>query len=352
MKKVDGVVMTVTLKDIAQALGVSHTTVYRAVNNKPGVSEETRLKVMKKAKELNYKPNVIARGLVSKKTSFIGVIVPHIEAPDFPKALQGIEDVISNYGYDMILCTSRDDEKILVSRVAVLREKMVEGIIMAPGVCCTQAVEELINEVYDAGPPIVLFNVLMNNIKAPSVVVDNISAGYIATQHLIELGHTRILHIHGPSGDLTSRHRFSGYYKALADGHIDFDSELVVVARGYSRDVGYEVLCKAINNGVTFTAVYAYCDDLALGAYRALKENGIRVPQDVALVANDNVDAVMFCEVPISSVSYDRKAMGQVAAETLLAQINGEEGSTVILEPELIVRDSTVGCKPCSVANL
>lgn len=333
--------MAVTLKDIARMLGISHTTVHRAVNGKPGVSEDTRRRVMEKVKQLDYAPNVIARGLVSKRTSFIGVIVPFVEAPHFPQAIQGVEDVIRDLGYDMILCTTRDMENILLERIQVLREKMVEGIIVAPGICCSKAVEKSINDLYTRGTPTVVLNVLMSNIKVPVVVSDNVLAGYIATNHLIRQGRSRILHLHGPSSDLTSRHRFNGYYNALADAHVDFDSKLVLVMEGYSRDIGYQAVSKAIEDGIDFSAVYAYCDELALGAYKALREHKLRVPKDVAIIGNDNIDAAEVNEVPISTIAYDKKKMGTLAAQVLLDEIGGIGGQTVIIQPQLIERDSS-----------
>lgn len=333
--------MTVTLKDIAKLLGVSHTTVYRAVNNKPGVSEDTRRKVLQKVEELSYVPNVIARGLVSKRTSFVGVIVPFIESIYFSQAIQGVEDIIKDFGYDMILCTTRDREATLLESIQVLKEKMVEGMIVAPGICCTQAVEGTINDLYTSGMPMVVLNVLINSLKAPIVVGDDVRAGYLAAKHLIDQGRNRILHVHGPPSDLTSRHRFSGYYSALVDSLVDFDSELVTVVNGYSSDIGYQAVYKALKSGVKFSAIYAYCDELALGAYRALKEFDLRVPEDVALVGNDNSDVSVVNEVPITTVGCDKKQLGMVAAKTLLAQIDGGKGETVIIEPELIVRKSS-----------
>lgn len=332
--------MSVTIRDIARELGISHTTVYRVVNGKPYVSEETRKKVLKKIEELNYRPNVIARGLTSKRTSFIGVIVPNVGSSCFYEAIEGIEDVLHDVGYDMILCTTREREDVFFDKLTMLKDKMVEGIIIAPGLCCSEKIQGVINETHESGLPVCVFNVLLKNVKAPNVVNDNVRGAYMATQHLVNLGHRKILHIHGPSSDLTSRHKFEGYYKALSDSVIDFNTELVHVVNGYSRQDGYDAICQVLSKGVEFTAVFAFCDELALGVYKALKDHGLRVPDDVSLIGYDNSDYMEINEVPLTSVHYDKRRVGVLAAQVILDKLQGQEGASQIIEPQLVVRES------------
>lgn len=261
----------------------------------------------------------------------------------FYEALEGIEDVLHDVGYDMILCITREKEHVFLDKLRMLKDKMVEGIIVAPGLCCSENIQNVINETYESGLPVCVFNVFLKNVKAPNVVNDNVRGAYMATQHLITLGHKKILHIHGPSSDLTSRHKFEGYYKALSDSVIDFNTELVQVVNGYSRQDGYDTICQVLSRGVEFTAVFAFSDELALGIYKALKDNGLRVPDDVSLIGYDNSDYVEINEVPLTSVHYDKRQIGVLAAQIILNRLKGLEAGTQIIEPKLVLRESCKG---------
>lgn len=334
--------MSVTLKHIAEQVGVSHTSVYKALNNKPGLSAETRKAILKKAKELGYVPNVIARGLVSNRSSFIGVLVPNVLATCFSKALQGIEDVVGEFGFAVILCTTRDQENILFDKVKFLKSKRVEGVIMAPGICCSDKVKRLLNDMSNSNWPVTVFNVFLEGTEVPCVVNDNVLGGYLATKHLIKLGHKRILHLHGPASDLTSKHKYQGYCQALSEASIEVHDELIAVAEKSTREVGYRLVKEAIEKRIDFTGVFAFYDDLALGAYQALKECGLQVPEDVALVGYDDIDASQTCEVPLTTIHYDKKEVGRIAADILLRQLNREISTvqSVLIRPELVIRDS------------
>jgi len=336
--------MPVTLRDIAEKAGVSVITVSRAMNNKPDVTPETRQRILTIATELNYTPNAHARALVGGKSNIIGLVVADNANPFYARMIRGIEEASTANGFSVILSNTNEDPDREASAIQVLREKRVDGLLITSVQCGKVLLEPLLQD----KTPFVLLNRYVDGLVADCVLNDNFMGAYLATAHLCSLGHRRIMHVTGPDNISSVRERMKGYRKALDEYQIDFDSQMVLHTNlrlddGYQKVLHYFQTAKHLP-----TAVFAYSDLLAFGVLKALRELGISVPGQVALVGYDDIDFAQVIEPALTTVSQPAFEIGFKGTEILLEKINNPSNDApparqVVFPPQLIIRASSGG---------
>ncbi len=332
--------MRVSIKDIARAAGVSHSTVSRALSNNPLVAQATRDRIQQIALELGYTPNAIARGLVTQQSHTIGVIVTTIADPFAGEILRGIEEIAGSNRYRVILGTSHADPVREVAMVKSLREWRVDGVIVASSRVGARYLP-LLNEI---GVPLVLINSQQEGPFTHSVAVDNLESTTRAVQHLIQLRHRLIGYLGGPSDHAAQRERLTGYQRALANAGITFDPSLVTTGNG--RAEGGEQVAQLVARSPTPTAFFCYNDMTAIGALHALKRCGLRVPDDVSLVGFDDIELALYVDPPLTTIHQPKDEMGHLAMWMLLDLLNGRTVTNVTVTGKLIVRSSTRALAP------
>jgi len=332
--------MDATIKDVAQLAGVSYTTVSRALNDKRGVNRETKSKVLRAARELMYRPNAMARGLVNKRSHSIGLVIPDITNPFFPEVARGIEDGANEAGYSTILCNTNWEHPKEANYIDLLVEKRVDGIILAPiSPAVTFSPQSLRNRV-----PIVYVDKVPRESGGSFVMIDNVRGGYLATKHLIDSGYREIGFIGAPNDSSTIDERLKGYRMALEEHGLMINKGFIRFG-DYKRETGFNIIRKMIREKQYPRAIFAENDLLALGVLQGAKEQGLSVPQDIAVVGFDDIPMASFPEVQLTTVYQPKYRMGRLAVEILIEGIDKQENFAerkVVLESELIIRKSSV----------
>ena len=328
--------MSISIKDIAKAAGVSHSTVSRALRHSPLISDKTGRRMRGLAEEMGYVPNAIARGLVTKSTRTIGLVVTTIADPFVADIAGGVEELALEHGYSVFLCNSNAQPHREIAAVKTLRENRVDGVI----VTSSRVGDLYLPLLEEMKVPIVLINNQRNGQYVWSVATDNIHGGRLATDYLIELGHKRIGYIGGWSQASSSRDRLRGYKRALKAHRIPFDSQLV--SRGNGRmEGGQEWGRKLLSLPHPPTAIFCYNDMTAIGALMALREANLRVPEDLSVVGFDDIALAAYVEPPLTTIAQSKHEMGRLAMGMLLDLLSGKESvSNIVLKGELIVRAS------------
>jgi DNA-binding LacI/PurR family transcriptional regulator len=328
--------MKLSIKDIALAAGVSHSTVSRALSNSPLIPEATRLRVQRIAQRKGYTPNAIARGLVTRRSQAIGVVVTTIADPFVAEVVRGIEEVAGDQGYRVFLATSHDDPARELNVVTALREWRVDGVIVAAS-RIGSLYGPLLQQI---GVPIVLINNQHPGAFIHAIGVDDAQGAQIATHHLIQLGHRIIGHLRGPADHRASKNRLAGYRRALKRAEIPFDSSLV--ESGDGRAAGGERILQLLAHFPPPTAVFCYNDMTAIGAMRALGLCGIRVPEDVSLIGFDDIPFAMYVDPPLTTIQQPMAQMGRQAmlmALTLMKEPRSRVPD-IVIPGTLIERES------------
>lgn len=329
--------MNVTIKDIAREARVSYATVSRALNNKYGVNPETRERILKIAEELNYSPNAIARGLVSSRSFTLGLILPDLTNPYFPAVAAGIESYAQDRGYSVFLCNTNWDRRRETGYIKLLSERRVDGIILAPA---GSTIEENVRALL---PMVFVSNAPKDSLHS-SVVIDNIRGGYLAAKHLIECGHSAIGFIGVSEHEMADNDRLEGYRRAFRRYGREIDPRFISFG-DFRQQTGYDIITEMIKSGEYPDAIFAENDVLAIGILHGIKDSGLRVPEDIALIGFDDIAFSAYQEIQLSTINQPKEQMGITAAEILIDEIDREPGEIpprrVILEPELIVRASS-----------
>lgn len=327
--------MRVSIKDIAKAAGVSHSTVSRALADSPLIAARTRARIHRIAQKRGYAPNAIARSLVTRQTRAIGVVVTSIADPFIADVVRGIERVALEQGYRVFLGTSHDVPSREVSLVKALREWNVDGVIVASSRMGGQY-QPLLEAL---GAPIVLINhqSATGGHSIHSVAVDDVLGGELATQHLIERGHRAIAYLGGPADRLSNRERFKGYRRALAQAKIPFNAALTLPGNGHIESG--EPVTQLLD--LKPTAIFCYNDMTALGTLHALRKCGMTVPRDVSLVGYDDIALAAYTNPPLTTVRQPKDELGSQAMHMLLNLLNDAPVVNVKLSVELVVREST-----------
>lgn len=330
-------VRQVSIKDIARIARVSHPTVSRALQNSPLVNRATAAKIRKIAEAAGYRPSAVARGLVTRRTKTVGLVVTTVADPFAGEVACGIERKANDHGYAVFLANSNADAESERKMVQAMAERRVDGII----VTSSRVGSDYLPMLAQLNVPMVLVNDQYPGEFVHSVMIANEEGSCAATQHLIELGHRRIAYVGDRSGYQTETERLEGYKKALSEGGIEFDSGLAV--HGDGRPAGAADAMEALLElAEPPTAVCCYNDMTALGAMRAIRERGLRVPEDVSVTGFDDLFFAEYLEPALTTVRQPMRRMGEMAMENLMKLMSGKDAvAQVKVGAELVVRKST-----------
>lgn len=328
----------ITIKDIAREVNVSVSTISRVLNNKPDVSEETKIKVEKAIKKLGYNPNRIARGLVLRKTNSIGLVIPDINNPFFPEIIKGVERTAKKLGYSLILCNTDNDKKEERESISLLRSKQVDGMILSLSLENKAVLKGLEKEKF----PIVQIDRQIKDSIYPAVTIDNKRSAYIATEYLIKQGHKKIGHITGDLSTETAINRLNGFKLALKEHNITVKKEWILEG-DYSKESGKEMMEKIIKLEDRPTAIFFANDLMAFGAYETIFEYNYRIPEDFSIMGHDNIEITSFVKPGLTTMDQPKYRLGEIAAKKLISMIENRDEKAlqnVILKNAMIVRDS------------
>lgn len=335
--------MTIRLKDIAQDLGLSVVTISKALRHHPDIAEQTRERILRRVRELDYQPNLTARSLVTGKSYLIGLIVPGLIHPFFAEVARSLSAVIGRAGYSLVLASSEEDAALEQREVEHMMARRLDALVIATSGDRIKPYERLVrNQI-----PFVLIDRELAGLAANFVGVDDQAVGRIATEHLIEQGAQRIAHIRGRENSV-GQSRFAGYCKALKAAGMDFSASLVVSRSNVDVDsvqMGAEAMRILLASRQRPDAVFAYNDPLAIGAMDAILEAGLRIPEDVAVIGCGNLYYNPSLRVPLSSIDQRSGQIGERTAAILLRSLAAQSSqplARVILTPELVARASTL----------
>jgi LacI family transcriptional regulator len=331
-----------TIKDIARIAKVSPTTVSMALHDHPRISTRTRKRILRIAKRENYQPSLVARALVGKGSYSIGLIVSSLTDPFYPELAQAVEENSLQLGYNMILCSTKNDIGVEKYCIDSLRSRGVDGIIISSAQLVDPNVESLIEGDF----PTVLVNRRIKNEplaeRVDYVVVDNFLGAHMLMEHLFRLGHDRIGMITGLLNTSTGFERAEGAKRFLGERGLQLDPKLLTDG-GYSRELASVAARKLLNLNPRPSAIFAASDEMALAAREAILDLGLHIPQDIALVGFDGIDATGYRRVEITTVAQRRYEMGSMALKILIDRIEKRTPpmtSQVIMKPDMVIRDS------------
>ncbi|KOY79389.1 catabolite control protein A [Apilactobacillus kunkeei] len=327
----------VTIYDVARESGVSMATVSRVLNGNSNVRQATKEKVLKVIDDLDYRPNAVARGLASKKTTTVGVIIPDVTDGYFSSLARGIDDIATMYKYNIILANSDDNPDKEASVLNTLLSKQVDGIIFMGN----EINDDLRADFKRSDCPIVLAGSVDINNSVPSVNIDYADAVKNETERLIKNGNSRIAFASGSmKQDVNKEYRLKGYVSALENNGIKFDEKLVFETKGTYED-GYDLAERIINDRIT--AAVATNDELAAGILNGMTDKGVSVPQDFELFTSNNTKLAKMMRPQLSSITQPLYDIGAVAMRLLTKIMNKEEidNRYVVLGYEIVERDST-----------
>ncbi|MFC0611406.1 LacI family DNA-binding transcriptional regulator [Scopulibacillus daqui] len=325
------------MSDVAKLANVSTATVSRVLSQPEKVSKDTREKVMKVIKEFNYQPHMVARQFRTKETKTILVVVPDITDAFFSEVLRGIEHMAVRNGYQVILGDAENDPKREKEYTNLLLQRQADGMVLLTARMDQQDLENISNHF-----PMVLACEYIDGLDVPTVSIDNISSARKATEHLIHLGHTKIAHITGPMNVVLSRDRLKGYQQAMLSHDITINPAYIQESE-VSFESSYDQMMKLLALETPPTAVFVFNDEMAIGAIKAVKDSGLNVPKDVAVVGFDNLKMSSIYEPNITTIHQPKYEIGSKAMELLLKLINGEtlQKKRFVLNDKLVVRESS-----------
>jgi LacI family transcriptional regulator len=331
----------VTISDVATNAGVSPTTVSRVLNGGYPVAKPTRLQVEKVVRELGYIRNAHAQALRRTSTGIIGVIIHDVADPYFSEIVAGIQEVAAANQRLVVLCDSLREPASELQYVQMLRGQRVDAIILAGGAiedaAYLRAIRQNASALKQQGARMVICG-RHSSVTTPTVVPDNRRGGELLTQHLIGKGHRRIVEIMGPSSFSTTEERSSGHRQALADAGIERDPSLAIHGR-FTRESGYEATRAMLASGADFTAVFAANDLMAVGALAALREAGLKVPDDVSVVGFDDIPIVRDVMPGLTTIRVPMRQMGRRSMEIAIDP-SDHRPRVVVLPVELVERES------------
>lgn len=326
-----------SIKDIARVARVSHSTVSRALQNSPLVNAETAETIRRIARESGYRPSAIARGLVTKRTQTIGLVVTTVADPFASEVVSGVEQAANAHGYSVFLADSDADPVREQQVVQSFAERRVDGIVVTSsrvGALYLPLLSEM-------RVPIVLVNNQHPGEFVHSVTIDNLAGSRAAADHLLALGHRRIAYLGDQFGYQSDTERLAGYRQALQHAGLPFHNELVVRGDGKPEEA-MRAMEKLLALSAPPTAVFCYNDMSALGAMRAIRLHGKRIPEDISVVGFDDLFVGSYLQPTLTTVRQPMRKMGLLAMESLFQLMSGEESAIrITLDAELIVREST-----------
>jgi len=332
-----------TIREVAKVANVSITTVSRVSNGSKGVSAKTRRRVLNVIKELGYSPSAMASGLKTRISKSIGIAVPDTIGDFYGEVINGIESVATENEYNLIISLNHHIIKEELAAVNFFKAKKVDGAILVT----TSGDDDYVHSLIEEGYNIVLLDRDPHGLKVDTVKIDNFRGGYIATEYLLNLGHSAILFIQGFPYIDSSKERFNGYKRALKDKKIKFNPDFILNG-DFLVDSGYLSVKKYLEeHGLNFTAIFAANDQMAIGAIKSLNDKGISVPDGVSIVGFDDSYISPYVIPPLTTIKQRREEMGKVATGLLLDRISSQSKKEripqqIIIPVELIKRESAI----------
>jgi len=331
-----------TIHDIAKRLNFSASTISRALNNNPNISEASRKLIKKTAEEMGYRPNILAASFRTKRTNTIGVVVPLINRHFFSSVISGIEDVAYKRGFTVTISQSKDDFEKEYKITQTLFSNRVDGLILSIGMNTTDFSH--LKLFTDRNIPLVFFDRVVDEIEAHKIVIDDFGGGYRATKHLIKQGAKKVAHIGGPLNLKIYKNRQDGFLKAIKESGLEIEKSLII-NNSLTRADGTLAIKKLLQNKQIPDAIFCANDTTALSVIIFLKEKGIAVPKDILVVGFSNEPFSEVVTPAISTVKQPGFLMGEKAANLIIHQINNKDikpnFETIIMPTELIIRESS-----------
>ena len=325
-----------TMKDIARLAQVSTSTVSHVINGSRFVSDEIRDKVMRIVVELNYTPSYIARSLKVKATKTIGLLVTATNNPFFSEVMAGVEQYCQKNQYNLIIATTGGDAKRLQQNLQTLIHKQVDGVLLMCGDSRFQADMEL-----EVSLPLVVMDWWFTELNADKILENSERGGYLATKSMVDAGHQKIGIITGNLRKSVAKNRLQGYKKALSEANIVLNPDWIVESHFDFEGgiVGAQKLLALLDRP---TAIFCCSDTIAIGAYQAIQNQGLRIPQDISIMGYDDIELARYLFPSLSTISQPKAELGKLAVETLLQRIQepNENYRTLVLEPTCILRES------------
>jgi len=331
----------VTIKDIAKELGISASTVSRALKDHPDISSKTKEAVNKLAKEWHYKPNAVALSLRHSKTNIIGVIIPEIVHHFFSSVISGIEEIANKAGYNVMMFQSNESFEREIANVQALLSSRVDGVLVS----MSKETKDFshFKELRDNGIPIVFFDRVCNELSSDNVIVDDFAGAFAAVEHLINIGCKRIAHLSAPQHMLLGQNRLKGYRQALLKHKMPIDEDLIIKCDSYEESI--ELTPELLKLSTPPDAIFAVNELTAAGALTAVKKVGFRVPEDISIVGFTDGLVSRTTDPNLTTLEQHGYEVGLKASELLVGRIKeGDmdyEPVTKVVKTNLIVRGST-----------
>jgi LacI family transcriptional regulator len=335
------------MKDVADDLGVSIAVVSRALRNSHEISPATRARVLKRVAELNYRPNLAARALVTGRTGLMGLVVPDLVHSFFAELAVGLSSTLRQNGFGLVVSSSEEDPELEREEIERLLARGVDALLIAS----VQRSTEVFRSISEQSVPYVLLDRWLSGLSANFVGVNDEKVGIIATEHLIRIGCQRVAHIRGTNVS-TAIGRLEGYTKALLAHHIPVRNDYIVSAKGLDRSAaagGYAAAAKLLAVDPRPDGIFCCNDPVAIGAMRAILEVGLRIPEDIAVIGAGNLRFDDSLQVPLSSIDQRSEILGQRAAQLAIRLVTAQgplRPKVIVLEPGLVVRKSTERAMP------
>jgi LacI family transcriptional regulator len=332
----------ITIYDLAKKLNLSIATVSRALKDDPVVSKKTKKKIADLAEQMGYRSNHFARNLRNQRTNTIGVIVPRLDSYFMATVISGIENVANNEGYNLIISQSSESSDKEIECAKTMFNNRVDGLLVS----LAYDTEDLnhFDLFFKRHIPLIFFDRVMDHENCPNILIDNRRAAYEVTQHLINQGCQRIVHITATPRRNVYVDRLQGYKHALADHNIPFEENFLIISN-LSQEAGELAAKKILQMDPLPDAIFVANDNCAVGCMLALKQAGIKIPEDIAFAGFNNDPVSKVIEPNLTTINYRGYEMGQAAAHNLINHLNGtatiRSTNTIILRSELIVRDSS-----------
>ncbi|SFB36941.1 transcriptional regulator, LacI family [Lentibacillus halodurans] len=330
--------MTVTIYDVAREANVSMATVSRVVNGNPNVKPVTRKKVLATIQELGYRPNAVARGLASKRTTTVGAIIPDISSIFFAELARGIEDIATMYKYNIILSNSDQNKDKELQLINAMLEKQVDGILFMGG----DITNEHVDQFHTSSVPVVVAATNDETNTIPSVNIDYEAAAFEATSFLLDKGNVNIAFISGVDDTLINQQKYDGYVRAFKEKSVRLNDEYILTG-DYSYDSGIEAVNQLLEMNDRPTAVFVASDEMALGVIHGAQDKGYQVPDDLEVFGFDNTRLATMVRPTLSTIVQPMYDIGAVAMRLLTKYMNKEdvEEKKVVLPHRIVERDST-----------
>ena len=332
----------ITIKDIARILGISPSTVSRALKDHPDINADTKKAVNELANKLKYRPNAVALSLKNSRSYTIGVIIPEIVHYFFSSVISGIEDVASQKGFTVIICQSNESYEREVANARTLLSHRVDGVLVSVSKE-TQVFDHLV-ELQEGGIPIVFFDRIAPELEADQVIINDLEASYKATRHLIEVGRKRIAHFAGPQNLVIGRDRLQGYLNALTEAGLPIDNRLIIEADTYEK--ARNAVITMMDAGDIPDGIFAVNDLTAIGAMQTIQKKGYKIPDDISIVGFSDGRFSGITDPNLTSVDQHGYEMGITAAEMLFHRILSNDSVYIpeikILNADLIIRGSSL----------